>query len=393
MTESMSIQTANARRSSARLKVDLLSEGLVIADGVDDFLVERSKPRLRVRSGACGGLDLILPGDIYVNCPVDELFATASPYQLRRGGQGLRLVDTRDGREVGVNAVARPEYYSRHSERSGVALSQLGQVCSDRLGIGLTNGCTYWAPVSRCRFCSIGLNVRTGHEAGHKTTDDVVDVAEAALSDPALPATHVLLGGGTPAGPDAGAVAFADAARALKRRWPRVPVYVMIAPPRDRSYVEMLVEAGVDEIGINLEVWSDEAGQRYLPGKRAPGLDHYLAMLEAVVDAFAKVTGRAGPDIGRTRSIMIVGLESASDTLRGVEALASRGVMPILTPFRPMVGTDMERHPRWTGPALWDLTVAADEAARRYGMPLGPTCVPCQANTLNVPGHPAYRVY
>jgi hypothetical protein len=58
-----------------------------------------------------------------------------------------------------------------------------------------------------------------------------------------------------------------------------------------------------------------------------------------------------------------------------------------------MRGTEMEFHPRWAGERLWDLAKAATEVAGRFGMPLGPTCIPCQANTLNVPGHLAYRNY
>jgi hypothetical protein len=386
-------------RMSARLKVDLLAEGLRIGPGVEEHLAEHGKPPLRVRSGSCGGLDLVLPGGIYANCPVNELFAAGSPYLLRRAGSALQVEDTRSGAATDVTVTPCPAYYHRRSSRTGVPLSQLGQLCSDRLGIGLTNGCSFWArPETRCRFCSIGLNVRSGHEVGRKSTIDVLEVADAAVDDPVAPSRHVLLGGGTPPGPDAGAIAIADATRALKARYPGVLVYAMVAPPADASYVELLVAAGVDELGINLEVWSDAAADLYLSGKRAVGRDHYLRMLGTAVAAFRdrERSGRAGSypsGVGRVRSIMIVGLESGPDVLRGVEALACRGVMPILTPFRPMRGTEMERHPRWSGDALWKLTAAATTVAGRHDLPLGPTCVPCQANTLNLPGHPAYRSY
>jgi hypothetical protein len=375
--------------TSARLKVDLLAEGLRIGPGVDGFLAEHGKPPLRVRSGACGGLDLVLPGEIYANCPVKELFAAESPFALRRVEDSLQVEDSRSGEVTDVTVTPCPDYYHRHSLRTGVPLSQLGQLCSDRLGIGLTNGCVFWArPETRCRFCSIGLNVRSGDEIGRKTTADVLEVADAAFTDAVAPAAHVLLGGGTPPGPDAGAIAIADAARALKSRYPDPLVYAMIAPPADSNYIELLVEAGVDELGINLEVWSDTAADTYLSGKRSVGRDHYLGMLEAAVAAFG-----APSRVGQVRSIMIVGLEPASDVLRGVEALAERRVMPILTPFRPMRGTEMERHDRWNGDDLWEFTIAAAEVAGKHGLPLGPTCVPCQANTLNLPGHEAYRSY
>jgi len=382
---------------SVRLKLRLLAEGLRIGDGVEDVLRRRGKPRLRVRSGSCGGLDLVLPDGSWVNAPVDEPFAESSRLVLTLSDDDEELVvhdDDSPDEAHRVRVAPRPAYYGRHSRR-GTRLQQIGQLCSDRLGIGLTNGCVFWADEqTRCTFCSIGLNVLSGHEVGRKRTPDVLEVAEAALADPVAPAAHILLGGGTPKGPDAGALAIADATRELKARWPHVSIYAMIAAPERPEFVETLVDAGVDEIGINIEVFSDEAGQRYLPGKRAVGLATHLRMLEAAVAAFDNRRGPAGPkDVGRVRSIMIAGLEPVEAVLAGVEELAGRGVMPILTPLRPMRGTALEQHERWPASALWDLTERASEVAGRYGLPLGPTCLPCQANTLNLPGHPAYRDY
>lgn len=379
--------------SLARLKVRLLAEGLRIDAGVDEALAREGRPRLRVRSGSCGGLDVILPDGSYVNCPVDELFATHSPFVLRHEDGWVITDETGRDAPVPVTLAPRPAYYDRRGS-AGVLLRQVGQVCSDRLGVGLTNGCVYWARAqTRCQFCSIGLNVRNGNEIGRKPLPAVLEVVDAALSDPVAPAAHVLLGGGTPPGPDAGAIGIAHATRAIKARWPHVPVYAMISPPAEPHYIQELVDAGVDELGINIEVFSDVAGERYLPAKRSLGLSTYLRMLEVAVAAFAARFGHGDAQVGRVRSIMIVGLESAQDTLHGVEALASRGVMPILTPLRPMRGTPLERHPQWPAEALWDLTQEAASVADRYGLPLGPTCIPCQANTLNVPGHPAYRAY
>jgi hypothetical protein len=165
----------------------------------------------------------------------------------------------------------------------------------------------------------------------------------------------------------------------------------MIAPPADIDWIDRLIDSGVDEIGVNVELFSDVAAREYVPGKHRVGMPYFLEVLERAVDGYA---ARGVPDqLGRVRSITVVGLEPESETLEGVRLLASRGVMPILTPFRPMVGTEMEHHPRWPGDRLWDLAVDATGVAAEFGMPLGPTCIPCQANTLNVPGHPAYRHY
>jgi Radical SAM superfamily len=376
---------------SARTKLHLLADGLKISPAAAQVLDRRAKRRLRVRSGSCGGLDLILPGGIYVNAPVDEHFAATSEFSLRADGENLSVFHPHDGLRLSVDAVPEPAYYTGRA-RSGRVLQQIGQLCSDRLGIGLTNACVYWASEqTRCKFCSIGLNVRTGHEIGRKPLDDVLDTVAAAVEDPVVSARHVLLGGGTPAGDDAGGRSIAEAAREIKRRHPALEVYAMIAPPDDLGVIDLLVESGVDELGVNVEVFGDTAAKAYVPGKHRVGMGRFLTVLERAVECYAAAELPERP--GRVRSITVVGLEEESETVRGVRLLASLGVMPILTPFRPMVGTEMENHPRWPGERLWDLAAVATEAAGEWKMPLGPTCIPCQSNTLNVPGHPAYRYY
>lgn len=363
----------------ARLKVELLSRGLRV-DRTASLALLTSKPAHRVRSGACGGLDVILPGEVYVNAPINESFARESPYELKVVEDCLVLSGR--GLATPVQLVPAPAYYGR-IDREGVSLRRIGQLCADRLGIGLTNNCFYWrSPDRRCQFCSIGLNLR--EEERDKSLAQIDDVVEAAYTDAAAPARHVLLGGGTPDGPDAGALLIAEAARRIKKRWP-YSIYAMIVPPADDSYIDLLKESGVDELGMNIELYDRRVAARLIPGKVSLiGFERYERALEHAVQVFG---------FTNARSIMVIGLESMQSTLRGVEHLASLGVMPILSPFRPMAGTELEHHERPSPEFLWDVTLAASSIVERYGLPLGPTCIPCQENTLNMPGHSTYRYY
>lgn len=362
----------------AWLKTRLLAEGLRLALAPED--VAAAKPMHRVRSGSCGGLDLVLPDGTWVNAPVLERFARSSTLELRSAPGGPVLVD--GDREVPVSTIPVPAYYGERSSR-GTELRRLAQLCSDRVGVGLTNVCTYYrSTADRCRFCSIGLNTRT--ELGSKDDDEVIEALLAAVTDRAVPARHVLLGGGTPNSEDAGAPRMAAMARRL-REHTDVPIYAMLAPPRDLRHLEGLAEAGVDEVGLNIEVFGEAAARRYIPGKDAAvSRRRHLDALDRCVELFGPIN---------TRSIVVVGLESFADTVAGVERLAERGVMPILSPLRPLDGTPLEGHARTPAAELWELTLAAAEAAGRHGIPLGPTCIPCQSNVLSVPGHPAHRWY
>jgi hypothetical protein len=361
----------------ARLKVRLLSEGLRVEPNADEI---PRKPSHRVRSGSCGGLDLVLPDGTWINAPVNERFARRSVLRLVLTETGPAIDDR--GQRIPVELVPCPGYYD-HQTTSGTAMVRLAQLCSDRVGIGLTNVCTFWRSRSgRCRFCSIGLNVRD--EDARKPIDDIVEATLAALADPIAPARHILLGGGTPNDEDTGAPQIAELASRLRARTD-VSIYAMLAPPRDLGLLALLRDAGVDEIGLNIELFTDRAARRYIPAKhRAIGHDRYWYALERCVELFGPLN---------TRSITVVGLEEPAHTVAGVSRLASMGVLPILSPLRPLAGTHLEEHATQTSNNMWELLQRAASAAAEFDVPLGPLCIPCQSNTLTLPGDRRYRYY
>src|SRR5690242_8377219 len=109
MTDHMPATASGAALSPmqvARLKIDLLATGLRLAPDAQAVVGEHGKPALRVRSGSCGGLDVVLPGGICVNAPIHERFAMASPFVLDRldGEERLAIV-TPDGTRVPVDLV------------------------------------------------------------------------------------------------------------------------------------------------------------------------------------------------------------------------------------------------------------------------------------------------
>jgi hypothetical protein len=361
----------------ARLKVRLLAEGLRVE--LSDLAAE-TRPTLRTRSGSCGGLDLILPDGTWVNAPVQERFARQSSIRLTEADHSAWLVD--DHLRVRVELAAAPAYYERRTH-AGRQMKRIGQLCSDRVGVGITNTCTYWlSEADRCKFCSIGLNVKD--ERSRKAPKDVLETVLAAANDPQAPARHVLLGGGTLDRDGAGIPEIAELAALIKEHC-EISIYAMVAPPRDLAYLDHLAQSGVDEVGVNIEVFSEEAARYFIPAKHAAaGIDGYWRALERCVELFGPIN---------TRSITVVGLEDREVTLRGVERLAAMGVLPILSPLRPLDGTPLEGYRTLSATELWDLTVAAAEVAGAHDMPLGPVCIACQSNTLTVPGDRRYRIY
>jgi biotin synthase-like enzyme len=234
-----------------------------------------------------------------------------------------------------------------------------------------------------CKYCSIGRNYQA--DAVKKKSYHLVEAIQAAVADPIRPAKHVLLGGGTPAGDDMGARLASELCRLIKSNFPGLSVYVMIAAPLEDGYIDELYDAGVDELGINLEFWSERAWHEFIPGKeRRIGRKRYLEAIEYSAEVFGPV---------RARSIVIAGLEPAVETLAAVDFLSSVNVMPIISPFRPLQGTQLERRRGFEPIQYEELFLAASEIVSCRRLPLGPTCICCQNNTLTLPYGPAYCYY
>ena len=125
-----------------------------------------------------------------------------------------------------------------------------------------------------------------------------------------------------------------------------------------------------------MEVWGDATARRVMPRKHKQGRDHYLDYLAHG----ARVLGGH-----RVRSMLMLGLEPLEETLEGVEAIAELGCVPVLSPFRPDPSTPLRD---WAVPSaalLREAYVRAREITERYGVPLGPPCLPCAHNTLTFP--------
>lgn len=373
--------------SNAKLKIELLATGLRLDPSAQDLLLGsapsgRIKGPLRTRSGVSGGLDLELPGGIFVNAPVLEPYTAESELILCARDGRLRI--EREGTvQCEVEAIPEPSFY-RELTSDGTPLREIGQMCSpDRFCYGMTGpGCSFWRADQRCRYCSIGSEVNT--DGLRKREGQLLEALEAACQEPGWPARHVLLGGGTPPGDDMGAKLAAGLCRAIKARFD-LSVYVMIVAPLKNEFIDLLHDAGADEVGFNLEFWNDSAWERFIPGKNARvGKARYLEALEHAHGLFGPIN---------TRSILITGLEPANETAAGVKALAGMGVMPILSPFRPLMGTGLMDRRGFSPDAYADLLDSCRTSAVEAGVPLGPTCACCQNNTLALPFGPEYRRY
>ncbi len=350
-----------------RLKFAVLSGGVALSRQAVERIEEQfGTGRLTAADYAStSGITLVLDHDIWVNAPIETYnpnFVTAPGCQLCvESGQ---LVLRGGGGEVKARFVPVPAYYKARNKWNEPYTSY-AYTHTDRVRISPIEGCAM-----RCEFCNLPFEFK--YRA--KPLERLIDSVDTAMHDATLPASHILISGGTPARRHVDYLK--QVYRAVITEFPAAHVDIMMVPVDGLFDLDELKRLGVNELSINIEIYNQQLARRYMPQKFKQGLDHYLKFIERAV-------GVLGP--GRIRSMLLAGLEPAEDTLAGVQALAERGCVPVLSPFRPDPKTplaDAVPPPA----ASWEyIFLRSREIAGHYNIKLGPSCIPCMHNTLTLP--------
>lgn len=240
---------------------------------------------------------------------------------------------------------------------------------TDRVRASPVQGCA-----DDCHFCDL----RAGGVLVYKKKpiERILTALEAALNDPVQPARHILISGGTPGKPDYEYENEVYAAVA-ERFGGRVDVDVMMVPKPGLLDPQRLKNCGVAGLSINMEIFDPDRAREVMPSKSRLGSQAYLDFIAQGVEVFG---GQ-----GKVRSLLLAGLESIDSTLAGIEALAQRGCDPVISPFRPDPATPLKNHPAPTSEFLIELYRRAEDIVSRYGVNLGPRCIPCMHNTITFP--------
>lgn len=357
--------TGTAELSAAeRLKFRLLAEGLVISDAAQAYIDERNggRPMTPADYASTSGVILELDDDVWVNAPIalhNANFVTAPTYVLDLEGDHLVV------RGSGLESAARfwlPPAYHGTTNDQGEPVNDYAFTHGDRVRISPIEGCSM-----TCKFCNLPYEFRYRT----KRVDGIVDSVRRAVEDPIQPAHHVLISGGTPKSQDVEYVR--DVYRAVLEAFPDLAIDIMMVPRDDLLDPVWLGEMGVNELSVNLEIYNEDLGRKLMRQKAAQGLDTYLRYLE-----------RASEVLGgfRVRSMLMVGLEPMEDTLAGVRAIAERGAVPVLSPFRPDPATPLRDSVPAGAAELEEVYLRSYEITTELGVPLGPRCIPCSHNTL-----------
>lgn len=349
---------------SEKLKLGVLSEGVEILPDALTYITERNgdRPLSPADYASTSGIILELADGVWVNAPI----ATYNPNFVEKPQFVLDfyedgLVVRGNGWESSAKFWLPPKYHDECNEH-GIPYTSYAFTHADRVRISPIEGCAL-----TCKFCDLPYEFRYRK----KDVAGLVDAVRRALNDEIQPAGHVLISGGTPRPDDY--EYLQECYEQVIRTFPSVPVDIMMVPMKGLLDVQHLHDIGVNELSINLEIFNREIARKVMRRKFDQGLSHYLDFLETS----AAILGR-----GKVRSMLMVGLEPMEDTLAGVEAIALRGCVPVLSPFRPDASTPMRDVKPPTSAYLEEVYLRAHEITQRLGAPLGPRCIPCGHNTL-----------
>jgi len=355
--------------SAVELEIELFCRGLRIDESC--ALANDARRIARTRAGLGSGLEIVLPSlrkPIWVNVPVVEAFAAASPFRLARDSDDYHVLDDRTGDVYPVRVPEEPAWYSRTTSR-GVPMSRIGVLQGNYLGVYVSNACLFWAssPSRACKFCTTGKNVGFAEQA-RKKVEDVVDVALAAKNESGSVFTHLNTGYHFEEvdrlEPIHGLRQCEPFVQALRQHVGGfIGVQAMPVPRRKFSEYDALIEAGTDHFSFCLEFEDPESFARYCPGKAAT-----LGQM-GFFEAMEYTSKRLGQ--GRVSGEIIAGLEPIEATKRGIDRIVSAGAFPTVCIFRPTIGSELEDVRPPDPEAMKDVFAHVWEACRDAGILVG----------------------
>ena len=234
-----------------------------------------------------------------------------------------------------ISFAKTPQFYQRQTEE-GIPYSHIATLHSkDVLATTLLQTCVrYENRKKACKFCAIGQSLRAGRTTAEKTPAQLAEVAKAAVELDGV--TQLVMTTGTPPTRDRGAKILADCAKAVKAVV-ELPIQAQCEPPKDAIWYRVMKDAGVDCLGMHLEVLDESLRKQILPGKSSDSVADYMTAFQQAVEVFGR---------GQVSTYILAGLgDSAESVLEVSQRLIDIGVYPFVVPFVPIRGTPLEDHP------------------------------------------------
>ena len=343
-----------------KLKSQLLVQGIHFSPNVYHFLIEKG-----MRRGTYSSIDLYFSKSLIINCPLDLKLCSISPFRVDYENNELNLFYA-DCKISKVFIDSGIDYRDLKTKNS-VLYGDISFLATDRLRIHHSLGCAYKTIHKGCMFCDVPASTSS------LKIEDIYEVIDWHLKNSYF--DHILIGGGS-------SVRDLEPSRVLSiiqyiRKHTDKDIYLMSLPPQKPEILSEYFQAGLDEIALNIEIFDREQALKIMPHKGSISLSEYQNALTHAV----KLWGNTG----KVKSLLVYGLETDNSFLSGVHWLASHGIQPIISVFRPLRNTKMWNRIPPESSSLQKIYFDALSICQCYNLYPGPECLFCQNNTLSIP--------
>ncbi|KAF1069553.1 MAG: Bacteriochlorophyllide c C-7(1)-hydroxylase [Variovorax sp.] len=290
------------------------------------------------RRGGAGPSDhkAVLVDGHTIMVPVHTASAWHSPFTAEApDAQGVSRVMRGSIPIANIAFPRQPRFYAMQTF-DGAPYSHIATLHgSDVLATTVLQTCIrYESRRKSCKFCAIGQSLAAGRTIAHKTPQQLAEVARAAVLLDGV--KHMVLTTGTPNATDRGAAVLCESAFAIKAAVD-IPIQGQCEPPDDDRWFQRMKAAGIDTLGMHLEVVTPEVRERIMPGKASVPVSRYMSAFEAAVAVFGR---------GQVSTYILAGLGDSREAILSIcDELLARGVYPFVVPFVPISGTPLEDHP------------------------------------------------
>lgn len=342
------------------LKTSLLVQGIRFSEQTYAYLQSKD-----MRKGTYSSVDIYLAPKLIINCPCDLKLCSMSPFTVEYCEDELFL--SYSGEILSKIYIDFGNDYQLNKTKNGISYGDISFLASDRVRIHYSLGCFYKGINAGCNFCDVPP-IRTKLKL-----EDVKEVIDWHLEHSDF--RHILIGGGS-------SVRKTEYKKILEiimylRNKTDKSIYLMSVPPEDIYILDKYYNAGLNEVAFNIEIFDRMYAKKYMPGKGYIPLKEYQDALLHSVELWGNT--------GNVKCLLVYGCESSSSFLRGVQWLASHGIQPIISVFRPLRNTEMENVIPPETKNLIGLYNRAQAICQSYNLSLGPDCILCQNNTLSIP--------
>ena len=347
---------------SLTIKISLLNQGIRLSS---DAIGQLETTGSSVRQGVFQSIDLFLSCGLIVNAPYHTDFSSLSPYSIEWHNREFYLYYN-DHCLCTVNFdVSDP--YRDYIASGGTKFRNVTFWATDRLRVHHQFRCRFKEAGIGCKFCNVRL------KEGRFSIEDVCEAIDFYLDNADF--RHFLIGGGSGT-PEREYKNILFLTKHIRSRCEK-SIYAMCLPPDNPLILEEYFNAGINEIGFNMEIFDREVARKMMPGKGNISLSQYEKAYRAAVKLWGKN--------GNVRSLLVLGLEKIDSFYAGVDWLCSLGVMPIISVFRPLNNIQLLDVLPPENEDLAQIYNNVVSIAAQYGLFPGPSCIACQNNTLSLP--------